>query len=119
MSDIFQIVEAVNQMNSNIANRNTRQGAIIGANTDGTYTVLTTTDKGEQIKLYNRKSNDDSVNYAVNNALETTEDINIQVLLLCPDGDINRAVINKLAQYNFPATPTVRHFSTVSPGGYC
>lgn len=118
MNSLSGLIDAINIINSNTANRNIRQGAIIGANTDGTYTVLATTDKGEEIKLYNRKSNDNSIFYVVQDALQTAENINIQILLQCPDGDINRAVIDRLAQYNFPATPTVHHFTT-SSGGTC
>lgn len=113
-----EIIKTINFINNNTNNRNIRQGTIIGGNTDGTYTVLMATEKGEEIKLYNRKSDDDSIFYIVQDAQKTAESINIQVICKCPDGDINRAIIDRLAQYNFPATPTVRHFTT-SSGGTC
>jgi len=119
VNSLSGLIDAINIINLNTTNKNIRPGAIIGANTDGTYTVLATTDKGEEIKLYNRKSDSDSIAYTVQDILQTAENINIQILLKCPDGDINRAVIDRLAQYNFPATPTVHHFTTGSSGGCC
>ena len=113
------IVAALNLMNSNIANKNIIPGAITGANPDGTYTVLATIDKDQSIELFNRESDDPSVSFVASDSSNNPADLNIQVFLSNPNGDINRARISKLAQLNFPPSPIVKHFNTAYPNPWC
>lgn len=116
MDSIFQIIESINQVNRDTNNRNIIQGEIYQANPDGTYNVRVTVDGGVNINILNRLPEND-ISYIVQDTLDTTENLSIQVQLSCPNGDINRSTIKGLAQYNLPPTPTVRQFSTTTGGG--
>lgn len=114
----FDIIDAINVINSNNQNRNLIPCDIYEANPDGTYNVRVTIDMNqdgnpENIDIHNRKPDSD-ISYYVRDTLETAENTLIPAILNCPNGDINRSTIAGLAQYNLPPTPTVDHFETLS-----
>jgi len=120
MADNFTLIEAINYINSNTQNRNIIPGEIYQANPDKTYNVHLTTEQrieggetySQEINIPNRKSEND-LTYVVQDALGTSANLNIPVLLSCPNGDINRSTIKGLAQYNCPPNPTVYHMESV------
>lgn len=116
--DVFDIIDAINYINSNNQNRNIVPCDIYEANPDNTYNVRVTIDRNqdgtpENINIYNRRSDSD-ISYYVRDTLDTAENTSIPGLLQCPNGDVNRSTIAGLAQYNLPPTPTVDHFETVT-----
>jgi len=117
----FSLIDAINYINSKTNNRNIIQGDIYQANPDDTYNVRVTIDQRmqegetyeEKINILNRKSEND-LSYVVQDALDTVGNLNVPVLLSCPNGDINRSTIKGLAQYNCPPNPTVYHMESIT-----
>jgi mRNA-degrading endonuclease RelE of RelBE toxin-antitoxin system len=112
-----QFIEGINEIQRNTGNKNTIQGELFEVNTDKTYNVKVTDDRGVEIVLFNRKSATD-ISFVVNDTLDTASSLSLQVNMDCPNGDLDRSVITGFSGYNLPKEPTVRHFSTSTTNSF-